>query len=93
LTARLKKLLEQTIPPDDWYTNHSEIDFWNNALRKRGSKGTMTAWARVITNREKPVPGPSPAMEDDRIAYYRAERDRMLAATPTNKSEKPRRKS
>ncbi|MGV0807046.1 AlbA family DNA-binding domain-containing protein [Mycolicibacterium setense] len=90
LTARLKRLLEDPIPPNDWLSNMTEIDSWNGLLRRRGGRLTMTAWSREIERAEVRTPAGGPVMEDDRISYYRAERDKILAAKPRKKLNKPK---
>ena len=89
LAARLKRLLEEPIPPNDWLTNMSEIDFWNDVLKRRDNKWTMTAWSRAIVRAENLTPGSDqPVMEDDRISHYRAMRDEIRAAKPRKKPNK-----
>ncbi|MBO0883234.1 MAG: hypothetical protein J2P17_23435, partial [Mycobacterium sp.] len=83
LAARLKRLLEEPVPSDDWLTNMDEISSWNDVLRRRGNRWTMTAWSREIERAENRTPGAAgPVMDDDRISYYRAERDRIMAVKP-----------
>ncbi|KDP06512.1 hypothetical protein MAV101_11240 [Mycobacterium avium subsp. hominissuis 101] len=90
LAARLKRLLEEPIPPNDWYANMSEIDLWRDVLRRRDKKWTMTAWSREIERAESPPPrsGGLPAMDPNRISHYRALRDQALAAKPHKKVDK-----
>jgi hypothetical protein len=68
----------------------SEIDFWNDVLRRRDKKSTITAWSREIERAENPPPrsGGQPAMEEDRISHYRVERDKIRATTPHKQSNK-----
>jgi hypothetical protein len=94
LATRLKDLLEQPVPPDNWLANMNEIGSWNHVLKRRGEKWTMTAWFREIKQRENATPGlEHPIMQDDLIDDLRAERDRALAVKPTKKHAKPRNKS
>jgi hypothetical protein len=53
LVARLKTQLERPIDPNAWLTNLAELQFWNEVLKRRGDRGTMTGWAREIAAREK----------------------------------------
>jgi hypothetical protein len=90
LVPRLKRLLEEPIPPDDWLTNLTEIDFWDGVLRRRNNKWTMTAWSRAIKQRENLSSGSGQLVMEDRISEFRAERERILAAKPLKKSSKPK---
>ena len=71
-------------------SNMNEIGFWDDVLRRRDNKWTMTAWSRETERAENPSPGSGgqPVMEEDRISHYRALRDEIRAAKPHEKPDK-----
>lgn len=88
IAARLKSMLEEPIPPDDWYANMEEVSSWSNLLGRREKRWTMTAWSREIERAANRAPGPGGPVMDDRISYYREEFDRIRAAQPRRTTDK-----
>ncbi|MGV0808923.1 hypothetical protein [Mycolicibacterium setense] len=88
IAARLKKVLEEPIPPDDWYANMNEISSWSNLLGRRDKRWTMTAWSREIERAANRAPEPGGPVMEDRISHYREEFDRIRAVQPRRKTDK-----
>jgi hypothetical protein len=53
LIDRLSEQLQRPIDGNQWVVNCIELQFWRDALERRGKRGTMTSWAREIATRER----------------------------------------
>jgi hypothetical protein len=85
--AELRYWLERPIDPNNWLMNQTELEFWMDALARRGDKGRMSFWMDRIAARSELAPQGFAPLRDE-VAVLSAERERVMAMPPHRSTAK-----